>query len=78
MPKVLINWDRIPVSIHHPNKKVLDACLQHLRNQHNLRKRSISMPDRAQGGFIAFIYQVFDPSWIIDWDNARLAASEEE
>jgi len=36
------------------------------------------MPDRHQGGFIAFIYQAFDPRWIITWDEKRLALKEEE
>jgi len=36
------------------------------------------MPDRNQGGFVAFIYQVFDPHWIIMWDEKRLALKEEE
>ena len=76
MPKVLINWDRNPVSIHHPSQKVIDDCLQFLRNRHGVRKRSISMPDRHEGGFLAFIYQAFDPRWIMAWDERRL--SEEE
>jgi len=78
MVKVLINWDRTPVSIHHPNKSVIDSCLRHLRINHMVTKRSISMPDRNSGGFLAFIYQVFDPQWIITWDEKRLSGSEEE
>ncbi|HIF16692.1 MAG TPA: hypothetical protein EYQ85_05530 [Candidatus Poseidoniales archaeon] len=78
MPKVLIDLDHRPVSIRHPNQSVLDSCLFYLRNQHHVRKRSISMPDRHQGGFIAFIYQAFDPRWIITWDEKRLSLKEEE
>ncbi|MGY8701304.1 MAG: hypothetical protein ACKVHH_01190 [Candidatus Poseidoniales archaeon] len=78
MPKVLISLDHRPVSIHHPDKSVLDACLFYLRNQHHVRKRSISMPDRDKGGFVAFIYQVFDPLWITTWDEKRLALKEED
>ena len=78
MDKVLINWDRTPVSIHHPDKSVIDSCLRHLRLNHDVTKRSISMPDRHQGGFLAFIYQIFDPQWIIEWDKKRLTETEEE
>jgi hypothetical protein len=76
MEKVLINWDRNPVSIHHSSKDVIDACLLHLRNQHMVSKRSISMPDRERGGYLAFIYQVFDPQWVISWDERRLSGEE--
>jgi hypothetical protein len=36
------------------------------------------MPDRDKGGFVAFIYQVFDPLWITTWDEKRLALKEED
>ena len=78
MAKVLIKWDRTPVSIHHSSKSVIDSCLEHLRARHGVTKRSISMPDRHEGGFLAFIYQVFDPKWIISWDEKRLSENEEE
>jgi len=43
--------------------------MMHLRNVHNVRKRSIIMPDREEGGFLFFIYQVCDPRWIAEYLN---------
>jgi hypothetical protein len=27
------------------------------------------MPDRVEGGFVAFLYQVCDPTWIVEWQQ---------
>jgi hypothetical protein len=27
------------------------------------------MPDREEGGFVAFLYQVCDPAWIVEWQQ---------
>lgn len=43
--------------------------MMHLRNTHNVRKRSIIMDDREEGGFLFFIYQVCDPRWISEYFN---------
>lgn len=59
-----VDWDRQPVSVHSTEASVLEALILYLRNSHNVRKRSIVMPDRENGGFLFFIYQVCDPRWI--------------
>ncbi len=59
-----VDWDRQPVSVHSADADLLERLILHLRNQHNVRKRSIVMPDRENEGFLFFIYQVCDPRWI--------------
>jgi hypothetical protein len=59
-----VDWDRQPVSVHAQEAAILERLILHLRNQHNVRKRSIVMADRENDGFLFFIYQVCDPRWI--------------
>jgi hypothetical protein len=61
---IRVDWDRQPVSVHSEDPALLERLSLFLRNQHNLKKRSIVMPDREGGGFLFFIYQVCDPRWI--------------
>lgn len=66
---VRVKWDRTPISVHSEHREVLEGLMMHLRNVHNVRKRSIIMPDREEGGFLFFIYQVCDPRWIAEYLN---------
>ncbi len=64
---VRIDWNRQPVSIHSDNRQELDELIQYLKNKHSIRKRSIIMQDRENGGFLFFIYQPCDPRWIVEF-----------
>lgn len=66
---VRVNWDRMPVSVHSDEREILESLILYLRKQHNLRKRSIVMDDREDGGFLFFIYQICDPRWIAEFLN---------
>lgn len=66
---VRVNWDRTPVSVHHDDESLLNALILHLRNKHGVRKRSLVMKDRDEGGFLFFIYQACDPRWILEFDS---------
>ena len=57
------------MSIHHNSIEVLQSLLLYLREQHGITKHSIAMPDREEGGFVAFLYQVCDPAWIVEWQQ---------
>jgi len=61
---VWVDWDRQPVSVHGDDRGELEALISHLKSQHNLRKRSLVMDDRENGGFLFFLYQSCDPRWI--------------
>ena len=61
---VWVDWDRQPVSVHGEDRDELEALILHLKSQHNLRKRSLVMEDRENGGFLFFLYQSCDPRWI--------------
>jgi len=74
---VRVNWDRTPVSVHHDSKNVLESLISHLRNVHGIRKRSLVMADREEGGFLFFLYQPCNPRWILEF-NPQTALSEEE
>ena len=52
-----VDWDRQPVSVHAAETEILEQLILHLRNRHNVRKRSIVMPDRENDGYLFFIYQ---------------------
>ena len=62
-----VDWNRTPVSVHGPNKNQLELLILHLRNNHNVRRRSLVMPDREQGGFLFFLYQACNPLWIAEF-----------
>ena len=69
MQPVRVDWNRVPVSLHHESLDVLNNLLLHLRDVYNLTKRSIPMPDRINGGYIAFLYQACDPQWLLSWNE---------
>ena len=62
---VWVDWDRQPVSVHCDDREELEALILHLKSQYNLRKRSLVMEDRENGGFLFFLYQSCDPRWIM-------------
>ena len=64
-----VDWDRQPVSVHGDDRDELEFLIQHLKAKHNLRKRSLVMDDRENGGFVFFLYQSCDPRWILDYVN---------
>ena len=66
---VWVDWDRQPVSVHGDESTELEALILFLKNQHNLRKRSLVMPDRETGGYLFFLYQACDPRWIAQFLN---------
>ena len=74
---VRVNWDRTPVSVHHDSKDILESLVTHLRNNHGIRKRSLVMPDREEGGFLFFLYQPCNPSWILEFNALNLLSEEE-
>ncbi len=75
---VRVNWDRTPVSIHSESKDELESLILHLRNKFGLRKRSLVMQDREEGGFLFFLYQPCNPRWIIEHDYPTQSNPEEE
>ena len=64
---VRIDWNRQPVSIHCEHRQELEELIQFLKAKHSIRKRSIIMQDRENGGFLFFIYQPCDPRWIVEF-----------
>ena len=61
-----VAWDRTPVSVHGA-KDELQAILEHLRNNHQVHKHSLIMPDReSDGKAVFFIYQPCDPKWFME------------
>ena len=61
-----VAWDRTPVSVHGP-KDELQTILEHLRNNHQVHKHSLIMPDReSDGDAVFFIYQPCDPKWFME------------
>jgi len=75
---VRVDWDRTPVSVHHDKKEVLESLILHLRNKHGIRKRSLVMEDRDDGGYLFFMYQPCNPNWIIEFTTANKHRMEEE
>ncbi|MAH29659.1 MAG: hypothetical protein CL959_03155 [Euryarchaeota archaeon] len=71
---IWVDWNRTPVSVHGPDQTALEQLILHLRNTHNVRRRSLVMQDRENGGFLFFIYQACNPIWIAEY----LQNSEEE
>ncbi|MDC3317465.1 hypothetical protein OAV29_04425, partial [Candidatus Poseidoniaceae archaeon] len=66
---IWVDWNRTPVSVHGNDTEQLELLILHLRNQHNVRRRSLVMPDRESGGFLFFIYQACNPLWIAEFLN---------
>ena len=67
---VRVDWDRRPVSLHHDDLETLEKLIEYLSSQHGVKRHSIVMPDRTEGGFVAFLYQACDPNWIISWQES--------
>jgi hypothetical protein len=61
MPAVHVSWESDPVSLHAEEATTLNRLFALLREHLNIRKRSIPMPDRERGGYIAFLYEPVDP-----------------
>jgi hypothetical protein len=61
MPHIRVDWTQDPVSLHAEFAEELEQLFAHLKQQHGLKKRSIPMPDREHGGFVAFLYAPIDP-----------------
>ena len=59
-------------------KEVLESLILHLRNKHGIRKRSLVMEDREDGGYLFFMYQPCNPNWIIEFTTANKHRMEEE
>jgi len=74
---VRVNWDRTPVSLHHESKDFLESLILHLRNKHGVRKRSLVMQDREEGGFLFFLYQPCNPRWILEFEPPTESQEEE-
>jgi len=64
---IWVDWKRTPVSVHGPEQDELELLILHLRNTHNVRRRSLVMQDRENGGFLFFIYQACNPLWIAEY-----------
>ena len=64
---IWVDWDRQPVCVHGDEQAPLEDLILYLRQQHNVRKRSLVMPDRENGGFVFFLYQSCDPRWIAEF-----------
>ncbi len=64
---VRIDWDRHPVSVHSDVKDELERLIVFLKNKYSVRKRSLVMEDRENGGYLFFIYQPCDPRWIAEF-----------
>ncbi len=61
-----VDWGRIPISIRSDNNSELVKFLKNL-NKNGLKKHSIIMPDRENGGFIFFIYEHMEESILKKW-----------
>jgi hypothetical protein len=66
---IWVDWNRTPVSVHGDDAEQLELLILHLRNQYNVRRRSLVMPDRESGGCLFFIYQACNPMWIAEFLN---------
>jgi len=75
---VRVNWDRTPVSVHHDNRDFLENLILHLRNKFGVRKRSLVMEDREEGGFLFFLYQPCNPSWILEFHELDTTEEKED
>ena len=61
-----VDWERTPVSIH-GSRDELTTLLNHLRDNHSIRKHSLIMPDReSEEEAVLFLYQPCDPQWILE------------
>jgi hypothetical protein len=67
---VRVDWNRHPVSVHSEIKEELEHLISFLKNKYSIRKRSLVMDDRENGGYLFFIYQPCDPRWIAECINS--------
>ena len=58
---IRVDWTQDPVSLHAETSEALNQLFALLRDKYGLRKRSVPMPDRENGGFVAFLYAPIDP-----------------
>ena len=58
---IRVDWTQDPVSLHAETSEVLNRLFALLRDKHGFKKRSVPMPDRENGGFVAFLYAPIDP-----------------
>lgn len=66
-----IQWDRNPVSVHSDDPEELQGLIIHLKHRHGIKKRSLIMEDREDGGYLFFIYQPCDPRWILEFQQRK-------
>ena len=65
-----VDWGRIPISIRSEVNSELSQFLNYLKKK-GLKKHSIIMPDREQGGFIFFIYEKIEENTLEKWNKER-------
>ena len=67
---VRVDWNRNPVSVHSDDKEELELLVNFLKSKYSIRKRSLVMEDREEGGFLFFLYQPCDPRWVLEFINS--------
>ncbi len=67
---VRVDWNRNPVSVHSEDKEELELLVNFLKSKYSIRKRSLVMEDREEGGFLFFLYQPCDPRWVLEFINS--------
>ncbi len=67
---VRVDWNRNPVSVHSDDKEELELLVNFLKTKYSIRKRSLVMEDREEGGFLFFLYQPCDPRWFLEFINS--------
>ena len=66
---VRVDWNRHPVSVHSEDKEELERLVNFLKLKYSIRKRSLVMEDREEGGYLFFLYQPCDPRWGAEFMN---------
>ena len=66
---IRVDWNRHPVSVHSDQKEQLERLIDFLKSKYSIRKRSLVMEDREEGGFLFFLYQPCDPLWVAEFIN---------
>ena len=61
---IRVDWTQDPVSLHAETPEVLNHLFALLRERHGIKKRSVPMHDRENGGFVAFLYEPIDPRFL--------------
>ena len=65
---IQVDWDRNPISIRCEDKSKLSILLIFLKEK-GIKKHSIIMPDRENGGFLFFVYGKLEKSIIEKWNS---------